>query len=143
MRIAVACDHGGIGLKPTVLAVLQKHGCEVVDHGCHDTASVDYPDYAAKVAQDVSSGKADRGILICGTGIGMAITAGKFKGVRAAAITDAYSMLMTRKHNDLNVLCLGGRVVGAGLAEHLVEIFLTTDFEGGRHAARLAKIEKV
>lgn len=141
MKIALGSDHGGVVLKDTVLTVLKKHGCEIVDHGCFDTTVVDYPDFAAKVAQDVSTGVAERGILLCGTGVGMAITACKFKGVRAAALTDVFSAQMARRHNDLNVLCLGGRVIGAGLAEVLVETFLATAFEGGRHAARVAKIE--
>lgn len=141
MKVSLGCDHGGIILKQVLIKALEKLGCLVIDHGCHDGASVDYPDYAQKVAGDVAAGRAERGVLLCGTGIGMAISANKTRGVRAAAITDVYSAQMTRRHNDLNVLCLGGRVVGAGLAELLVETFIKTEFEGGRHADRIAKME--
>ena len=109
--------------------------------GCDSEESVDYPDYAKKVAEKVADATADKGILVCGTGIGMALTACKFKGIRAASIHDIYSIEMARKHNDLNVLCLGSRVLGSGLSLRIVDAFLHTEFEGGRHARRVEKIE--
>ncbi len=140
-KISIANDHTGLVLKQEIVEVLKKMGHEVADHGCYSALSVDYPDFAKLVARDVQGKTCDFGILICGTGIGMAITANKFKGVRAASLTDVYSTLMARKHNDLNVLCLGSRVLGAGLAALIVETFLATEFEGGRHVARVGKIE--
>jgi ribose 5-phosphate isomerase B len=140
-KIAIACDHAGVALKLEVIAYLKALGHEAVDHGANEGERVDYPDYAKLVAADVAEQKADRGILICGTGIGMALTACKFKGIRAASVIDIYSTEMTRKHNDLNVLCLGARVVGAGLALRIVDAFLHTEFEGGRHLKRVEKIE--
>lgn len=138
--VAIGADHAGFALKQEVILFLKKLNHDVIDHGCHNSDRVDYPDFAAAVVQDVQKGTATRGILICGTGIGMAITANKFKGIRAASVVDAYSVLMTRKHNDLNVLCLGARVIGLGTAEMLIETFLKTEFEGARHQARLDKI---
>lgn len=140
-KISIANDHAGLYLKNEIVELLKKLGHTVTDHGCHTDASVDYPDFAKLVAHDVASGKADRGILICGTGIGMAITANKIKGIRAASLTDIYSTLMARKHNDLNVCCLGARVLGEGMAAVIVETFLNTEFEGGRHAGRVNKME--
>lgn len=142
-KIAVGCDHAGFSLKTTVISVIQSLGLQVIDKGCHDLNSVDYPDFAQEVSEALLAGEADRGVLICGSGIGMALTANRFKGVRAASITDVYSCEMSRRHNDLNVLCLGARVVGTGLAERLLQIFLTTEFEGGRHQGRLDKITKL
>lgn len=140
-KISIANDHAGLYLKKEIVELLKKLGHTVTDHGCHTDASVDYPDFAKLVAHDVASGKADRGILICGTGIGMAITANKIKGIRAANVSDVFSALMTRKHNDANILCLGARVVGSGLAVLITETFLATDYEGGRHQKRVDKIE--
>lgn len=139
-KIAIACDHAGYVLKGQIMTHLEAHGYDLKDHGCFTEDSVDYPDYAAPVANDVQQGQADYGILICGTGIGMAITANKFRGIRAASLTDVPSTEMSRKHNDLNVLCLGSRVLGADKALLLVDTFLTTRFEGGRHANRVKKM---
>lgn len=143
-KILVASDHGGYSLKSILLNHLQSNqDWQFVDMGCHSESSVDYPDFAALVAREVSQGKATRGILICGTGIGMAITANKFKGVRASVVGDVYSARMTREHNDLNVLCLGARVIGPGVAVEIVDSFLTTPFAGGRHSARVDKIKAI
>ena len=142
-KIAIASDHAGFHLKTEIITVLKNLGYEPVDHGCHGTESVDYPDYAALVAADVQKGNVEKGILICGTGVGMAITANRFSGVRAASLVDEYSTIMARKHNNLNVLCLGSRVIGAGTATLIVETFLCTAFEGGRHEKRVEKIESV
>lgn len=143
LKIAMASDHAGYKLKTYVAELLRKLGHEVMDHGSHDETRVDYPDYAVLVARDVAAGNCDYGILICGTGIGMAMTANKIKGVRAATLVDEYSTIMARKHNDANVLCMGGRVLGPGLAALITETFLTTEFEGNRHAARIEKIRKL
>lgn len=140
-KIAIANDHAGLHLKRDIVTLLKSLGYEPIDHGCHTAENVDYPDYAALVAHDVQEGKTSRGILICGTGVGMAITANKFPGVRAASLVDEYSTLMARKHNNLNVLCLGSRVIGTGTAALIVETFLQTPFEGGRHEKRVEKIE--
>lgn len=142
-RITIACDHAGFELKRSIIKYFQLLGYGVTDHGCDGTEAVDYPDYAAKVARDVSEGKFAHGVLICGTGIGMAISANKFKGVRATSVTDIFSLEMARRHNDVNVLCFGGRVVGLGLAQKLVDAFLGTEFEGGRHARRVEKIKEI
>lgn len=139
-KVAFGCDHAGFVLKKEVLKVVQDLGFEVIDHGCHSPERVDYPDFARLVAQDVQKGKVSSGILICGTGIGMAIAANKFKGVRAASLADVFSAKMARQHNDLNVLCLGGRVMGVGVAQLITETFFKTKFEGGRHQERLEKI---
>lgn len=141
-KIVLGADHAGYHMKEDIKKLVESMGYIVMDHGCHSLDKVDYPDYAALVAQDVSAGRATYGILICGTGIGMAITANRFRNVRAASVVDEYSLLMTRKHNDLNVLCLGSRVIGPGTAALLVETFLKTEFEGERHQARLDKIKK-
>lgn len=141
-KISFGCDHGGFALKEVLFTYLAQNGFEIIDHGCYSTESVDYPDFAAQVCQDIQQNKADQGLLVCGTGIGMAITANKFHGIRAASLTDVYSTVMTRQHNDLNVLCLGARVIGPGLALKILETFLTTPFEKGRHQTRLDKIKK-
>ena len=143
VKIAVASDHAGLHLKQEVIRFLQELGYQVLDRGCDTAERVDYPDFASLVALDVQKNYAKFGILICGTGVGMAIAANKFKGVRAAAMTDQYSTIMGRKHNDLNVLCLGGRVLGVGTAMLLVETFLTIPFEGDRHQQRLEKISEI
>lgn len=140
MKIAVGCDHGGLNLKNMAKDILTKQGVEVVDMGTYTTDSVDYPDYAYKVAQAVVSGQADRGILVCGTGIGISIAANKIKGIRAALCGDVFSAVMSREHNNANILCLGERVTGAGLAEMIILSWLKTEFQGGRHAARVDKI---
>jgi ribose 5-phosphate isomerase B len=141
MRIAVGSDHRGFNLRTKILELLTDLGQEVVDVGTRDREeSVDYPDVAATVAQKVSNGEVDRGILICGTGLGMSIVANKFPGVRAAPCHDDLTAEMSRRHNDLNVLCLSGDMLGERLVDRLVEIWLKTDFEGGRHARRVQKI---
>jgi ribose 5-phosphate isomerase B len=140
MKIAIGCDHTGVSLKQHLLSsILEKY--EVIDMGANSTQSVDYPDIAKKVAQAVARDEVDRGILICGTGIGMAMAAGKVDGIRAAGCSEPYSAEMSRRHNDANVLCLGARVIGVGIAQQIVERWLNTAFDGGRHERRIAKIE--
>lgn len=139
--IAIGCDHGGFRLKATVLEVVGELGYQVEDVGTHSSESVDYPDFAHRVAELVSSGEVQCGILICGTGIGMSMAANKHHGIRAALCADTFSARMTRAHNDSNVLCLGERVIGPGLAGDIVRAFLQGSFEGGRHERRVGKIE--
>lgn len=141
MKILIASDHGGFALKQDILKFLTENKIPYEDLGCFSADSVDYPDYAAALAKQVSDGKANKGILLCGTGVGMAITANKFKGVRAAAITDTATAKLAREHNDLNVLALGGRVLQPSVAREIVRVFLETPFEGGRHAVRVEKIK--
>ena len=141
--IAIACDHGGFKLKGAVMNFLKENGYEYKDFGTDSEQSCDYADYAKEVAFAVTNGECDRGILICGTGIGMSIAANKVKGIRAAHCTDYFSAKYTRLHNDSNILCLGERITGEGLALELVKIFLETEFEGGRHATRIAKIAEL
>lgn len=141
MRIAIGADHAGFILKDHLRARLAEAGHELRDFGAHSADSVDYPDYAALVARAVADGSAERGILVCGSGIGMAIAANRVRGVRAAACIDLYSARLCRQHNDANVLTLGSRIVAPPLAEAIAEIFLTTPFEGGRHARRVAKLD--
>jgi len=143
MRIAIGNDHAGLGLKAEVIALVQELGHEIEDMGCFETKSVDYPDFAVPVCQAVAAGKVDRGILICGTGIGMSITANKISGVRAALCHDTFSARATREHNDSNVLCMGQRVLGPGLALDIVRIWLGVDFLAGRHASRVDKIRSL
>jgi ribose 5-phosphate isomerase B len=140
MKVAIASDHRGYHLKEKVIALLKSRGHEVIDDGPASDTSVDYPDFAALVAKKVSSGEVERGILICGTGIGMAISANKFPGVRAAACTDEVTAELSRRHNDLNVLCLSGDLLSSRSIERLVDIWMKTDFEGGRHQRRVEKI---
>jgi ribose 5-phosphate isomerase B len=141
-QLAIACDHAGLPLKESLKPVLTKLGIAFVDLGTNNPASTDYPDYAHAVASGVADGRFKLGILICGSGLGMSMTANRHRGVRAAVCGDPYAARMARQHNDANVLCLGSRIVGAGLAEDIVESFLKASFEGGRHAARVAKIER-
>ncbi|MBI5190931.1 MAG: ribose 5-phosphate isomerase B [Nitrospirae bacterium] len=143
MKVALGCDHGGLELKDTIAAELRKLGVEVVDEGTVSEESVDYPDFAAKVAGDVASGKVDRGITVCGTGIGMSIAANKFPGIRAALCHDSYTARMSRMHNDANILVLGGRVTGPEVALDILRDWLKTPFEGGRHQRRLDKIAEL
>ena len=143
MRISVGNDHRGLEVKKRLCELLNQLGHEVADEGTLDDQSVDYPDVAAVVAGKVARGEADRGILICGTGIGMSITANKFPGVRAATCNDAVTAEISRRHNDVNVLCLAGDLLGQRNIDRLIEIWLTTQFEGGRHARRLEKISKL
>lgn len=142
--IAIGCDHAAVDLKNKIIAHLEGRGIKLIDYGCYGSESVDYPDYAEKVALSVQSGECDKGILICGTGIGMSIAANKFKGIRCAHCTDTFSARATRQHNDANVLALGERVTGAGLALDIVDIFVDTPFSGeGRHIRRLDKIAAI
>ena len=140
MKIVIGCDHGGLEHKNAIAQHLTERGFEVIDHGIYENHSVDYPDIAVKVCADIVEGKADRGILVCGTGIGMSIAANKVKGIRAAACSEHFSAKFTRLHNDSNILCLGGRVIGIGTAIELADLFVDTEFEGGRHANRVDKI---
>lgn len=141
MKIAIANDHAGVDYKNLLVKHLTVKGYEVINLGTDTALSVDYPDYAEKVAKAVQEKNADLGILICGTGIGMSIAANKFKGIRAALCGDCYSAELTRKHNDANVLCLGARVLGSDLMIKIADTFLSASFEGGKHAVRLGKIE--
>ncbi|NIA08320.1 MAG: ribose 5-phosphate isomerase B [Nitrospiraceae bacterium] len=141
MRIAIASDHGGFELKEKILSLLIGLGHEVQDMGCYSLDSVDYPLQACKVAKSVASGQYDRGILICGTGIGMSIAANRIPSIRAALCHDIFTARMSREHNDSNVLCMGGRVTGPGLAEEMVKIWLKTPFKGGRHERRICMID--
>ena len=138
--IALACDHGALDLKKAIMAHLDKRGLAYKDFGCYTKDSCDYPDFAGPAAQAVASGECDRGIVCCTTGIGVSITANKVKGIRACCCSDSFSCEYTRRHNDANALCMGGRVVGPGLACQLVDLFLNTPFEGGRHEKRIAKL---
>lgn len=140
MKIAIGNDHAAVELKKEVIDYLEKNGFEVVNCGTDTAESVDYPDYAEKACLAVIGGRADRAILMCGTGVGISIAANKMPGIRAACCSDTFSARYARMHNDANALCFGARVVGVGLALELVEAFLHTDCEGGRHAKRVAKI---
>ena len=139
--IVIASDHAGVELKASIVELIGESGLEVRDLGPEDTASVDYPDFAHAVAGAVTAGDADRGILICGTGIGMSLAANRHPQVRAALCHDAFTAEMARRHNDANVLCVGSRSTGPGVAEQMVRIFLETAFEGGRHQRRVDLIE--
>jgi ribose 5-phosphate isomerase B len=141
MRVAIGCDHRGLNLKNAIITSLSQEGHQFDDAGTNDTASVDYPDIAAKVGNEVAAGKAEYGILICGTGIGMCIAANKIKGIRAANCNDVFCALRSRAHNNVNVLCLGGDMLGEVLALEIVNTFISTEFLGGRHQRRLDKIE--
>lgn len=141
MRIAIGADHGGFEQKQELKAYIANElGCEVEDMGCDSTESVDYPDYAAPVARAVAEGSADFGVLVCGTGIGMAIAADKIDGVRASSITSPAFAELFRQHNNGNVVCLSGRFIDLDVNKKIVKTFLTTAFEGGRHEGRIAKI---
>ncbi len=141
--IVVASDHAGVDLKARIVELVRQAGFEVRDLGPTNAASVDYPDFGHEVARAVATGDAQTGILICGTGIGMSMAANRHPGVRAALCHDAFTAEMARRHNDANILCVGARAVGVGVAEQMVEIFLRTDFEGDRHQRRINKIEIV
>lgn len=143
MRIVIGSDHGGYHLKETIKSVLADFNVDIEDVGCDCTDSVDYADYALPVATKVASGEADRGILICGTGLGMSISANKVKGIRCVVVTDTFSARMSREHNNANVLALGERVTGPGLASDIVKIWLETEFAGGRHERRVNKIHNI
>lgn len=141
MKLAIAADHGGVHLKGSLVELLTKDGHAVQDLGTHEEKSVDYPDFAHALAKLVAGGEVERGILVCGSGVGMSIAANRHAGVRAVVCSETYSAKMSRQHNDANVLCLGERVVGPGLAWDIVRIWLAEVAEGDRHATRRAKIE--
>jgi ribose 5-phosphate isomerase B len=141
MQIGLACDHGGFELKEELKALLKSRGAEPIDMGTFNKDAVDYPDFGILVAEKISRGELEKGILICGTGIGMSIVANKFPGVRAALVNDLYSSRFSREHTDANILVIGGRIVGKDLAKEIVKVWLDTPFAGGRHKRRLEKIE--
>ena len=143
MKIAISSDHGGNNLRREIMELLDELHISYEDFGPQTNDSVDYPDYARPVAEGVASGEFDRGILICGTGIGISIAANKFKGIRCALVHDVFSAKATRCHNDSNVLAMGERVIGPGLAREIVIAWLNTDFEGGRHTRRIEKIAEL
>ena len=140
MKIAIGCDHGALDLKNQLVAHLEKKGYEVKDFGTHTLDSCDYPDYAAPAAKAVASGKCEKGIVVCTSGIGISITANKVKGIRCAHCADCLQAEMTRRHNDANVMAIGAGFTGKNMAERMVEVFLTTEFEGGRHQRRVDKM---
>jgi len=140
VKIAVGSDHGGFECKQMIIRFLKDLGQDVVDQGCYSTESVDYPDFADKVCASIQSGACERGILICGTGIGMSIAANRHRDIRAALCHEAYTARMSREHNDANVLCLGGRVLGSEIALDVVGTWVETTFSGGRHQRRLDKM---
>ena len=142
-KITIGCDHAAFELKQKIIAHLKARGVEVIDVGTNSTESCDYPDFARLVCKNVQDGVTDLGILVCGTGIGMSMAANKHRGIRAAACSDTFSARLTRMHNDANVLCFGERVVGIGLACDLVDAFIDTDFEGGKHRRRVDLITAI
>jgi len=143
MKVALGSDHAGFPLKEALKGWLKEKGYEVIDKGTYDESSCDYPDFGKAVGLEVAAGGADRGIVVCGSGIGISIAANKVKGIRAALCGDIYSARMSRLHNNANVLALGQRVTGVGLAMEIVDTWLNTEFEGGRHQARLDKISRI
>ena len=143
MKIAIGCDHGGYLLKQDLLIWMEENDIEYEDFGCFSADSVDYPVYGEKVARAVASGAYDRGIVICTTGIGISIAANKVKGIRCAHCADPLSAEMTRRHNDANVIALGAGMIGPNLARRMVEVFLNTPFEGGRHARRVGQLDAI
>ncbi|RKD21988.1 ribose 5-phosphate isomerase B [Caminicella sporogenes DSM 14501] len=143
MKIAIGSDHGGYNLKEAIKKHLEEKGIEYKDFGTNSTESVDYPEFGEKVAQAVKSGEFDRGIVCCGTGIGISISANKVPGIRCAVVSDTFSAEMSRLHNDANILALGERVVGKGLALKIVDVWLEAEFEGGRHERRVNKIKEI
>ncbi|MDU5998561.1 MAG: ribose 5-phosphate isomerase B, partial [Finegoldia magna] len=140
MKIAIAADHGGFELKDSMVEYIKSLGNEVMDLGTNSADSVDYPDYAKKVCEEIQQENSDLGILICGTGIGMSLAANKFEGIRAACVSDVYSAKMSRNHNNANVLCIGARVIGDEVAKLIIKTFLENEFEAGRHQRRVDKI---
>ena len=143
MNISIGCDHGGFALKENIRAYLEEQGHTVTDVGCKSLESCDYPEFGAAAARLVASGACERGIVICTTGIGISISANKVKGIRCALCGDAFSAEMTRRHNDANMLALGAGITGPNLAQKIVEVFLSTGFEGGRHARRVDKLMQI
>ena len=142
-KIAIASDHGGFDLKENIIAFILKKGLEIDNLGAHSTDSVDYPDYGIKLAQAITDKKFVRGILICGTGVGMSIVVNRFPGIRGTLCSDVYTAKMCREHNDSNILIMGGRVIEVSLAIEILETWLNTEFEGGRHQRRLDKIKNI
>ena len=142
-KIAIASDHGGFDLKESIIAFLLKKGWEIDNLGAPSTDSVDYPDYGIKLAEAIIDKKFVRGILICGTGIGMSVIVNRFPGIRGTLCSDVYTAKMSREHNDSNILIMGGRVIGPGLAIEILDTWLNTEFEGGRHQRRLDKIKNI
>ena len=140
MKIAVSCDHGGYRLKNVLMKEMVNQGYEVIDFGTYNEDSCDYPDYAATAAKAVASGECEKGVVVCGTGIGVSITCNKVKGIRCALVHDVFSAKATRAHNDTNMLAMGQRVIGEGLALEILNAWLHTDYEGGRHDARIQKM---
>lgn len=140
MAVVIGCDHGGFELKEELSAHLKGKGFEVVDVGCYDTNSVDYPDIAEKACAEVTGGRCEWGVLICSTGIGISMAANKVKGIRCALVSDEYSAEMTKRHNNANMLSFGGRVIGPELAKNIVDAYIKAEFEGGRHQKRIDKI---
>ena len=143
MKLAIGCDHGGFALKEAIRTHLEQRAVDYEDFGCYNTDSVDYAPIAAKVAHAVAEGRADYGVLICTTGIGISMAANKVKGIRAAVCTNSYSAEMTRRHNNANILCMGGKMVDEATAMELVDIFIRTPFEGGRHQRRVDQITQI
>ena len=143
MKIALGSDHGGYALKCDIKTLLEKLGHEVEDFGCYSAESCDYPDFGEAAARAVASGRCERGIVICTTGIGISIAANKVKGIRCAHCADSLEAEMTRRHNDANMMAIGAGFTGKNLAERMVEVFLTTEFEGGRHARRVAQLDAI
>ncbi len=141
MKIVIGADHAGVELKDHLRGWLERRGEDVIDVGTHGTTSVDYPEFGHRVAHAVRSRQAERGILVCGTGIGMSMAANKHAGIRAAVCRDLFDTKLARAHNDANVLCIGARIVGEGLAEQICRVFLEGEFEGGRHARRVELID--
>ncbi len=141
MKIVVGADHGGFELKEQIRAWLEDMGHNVTDAGCYSSESVDYPVYAAKVCEMVRDGSADRGILVCGTGIGMSMAANRHRGIRAALCHEIFTAAMSRHHNDANVLCMGGRVIGSALAREMVKTWVDTPFDEGRHSRRISMFD--
>lgn len=143
MKVAVGCDHGGFVLKDAVICTLEELGAQVVDMGTYSTESVDYPVYGKKVADAVANGECDLGVVMCGTGIGISIAANKVKGIRAAVVTDEFMAEMTRRHNNANIIALGGRVITPEKAKSLVKAWYTAEVEGGRHQKRIDMITQI
>jgi ribose 5-phosphate isomerase B len=143
MTIAIGCDHAGVELKKELISLLDKLNIRHIDYGTNSSESVDYPDFGEKVSEAVSSGNVEKGILICGTGIGMSIVANKFPGIRASLCNELFTARMSRLHNDANILVIGGRIVGKDLAKEIVRTWVSTSFEGERHSRRLEKISRI
>ncbi len=142
-KVFIGCDHAALDMKAAIVEYVKELGFDVSDEGTYTTDSVNYPDYAKKVALAVKANEGSLGILICGTGIGMSLAANKVKGIRAAAVSEVYSAALTRQHNDSNIVCIGARVIGIETAKMIVKAFLTTEFEGGRHKTRVDMITAI